>query len=318
MYKISVIIPVYNVENYLAKCLESVVNQTLRDIQIIVVNDGSTDNTALIARKYHDLYPARFVYIEKENSGQGGARNVGLAYAAGEYIGFVDGDDYVEPDMYEQMYSLAKKDNFDMVECDYFHTYTRREKLKLVPHYTLDTMLVSTKYALWNKIMKRSIIEKNKLLFPDRLIYEDFEFVCRIVPYITKIGFIQRPLYHYIQREGSTCHIKTDKIKDIFTVLENIFSYYRKNNWYDTYRTRLEYICTQTVLGGHFFRVVKIDDKRIRKTLLREAWIYLNDAFPQWRKNSILQKSKSKLDWYIKTVNRVTYRVYGILFGAIK
>ena len=119
MPKISIIVPVYNVEKYIDKCLKSLVHQTLQDIEIIIVNDGTQDKSEEIIEKYVRGNQNKIKYYEKSNGGLSSARNYGLEYATGEYIAFLDSDDYVESNMYEEMYNLAKKENADMVECDF-------------------------------------------------------------------------------------------------------------------------------------------------------------------------------------------------------
>lgn len=116
--KMSIIIPCYNEECYIEKCLESVVNQTLSDIEIIVIDDGSTDDTVLICDEYEYKYPNKVKVIHQENAGQGKARNVGLSIAKGEYIGFVDADDWVDYRMFEKLYNHAKKYDADITFCD--------------------------------------------------------------------------------------------------------------------------------------------------------------------------------------------------------
>ena len=127
MAKVSVIIPVYNVEKYISRCLESLANQTLKDLEILIVNDGSTDNSRSIIEKYLKKHSLRIKYFEKQNGGLSSARNYGLKYATGEYIAFLDSDDYVEKDMYEDMYKIAKKDDADMVECDFLWEWENTE-----------------------------------------------------------------------------------------------------------------------------------------------------------------------------------------------
>ena len=128
MPKVSIIVPVYNVEKYIEKCLESLVNQTLEDIEIIVVNDGTKDNSKEKILQYIEKYPQKIVYLEKENGGLSDARNYGLPVAKGEYIAFLDSDDYIEKNMYEEMYKKAKEENSDMVECDFLWEYLNSEK----------------------------------------------------------------------------------------------------------------------------------------------------------------------------------------------
>ena len=118
--KVSVIVPVWGVEEYIDKCLNSLVNQTLEDIEIIVVNDESPDNSQLIIDNYVKQYPDKVKSFVKKNGGQGSARNFGLEKATGEYIGYVDSDDYIALDMYEKLYKKAKKEKADVVICDNF------------------------------------------------------------------------------------------------------------------------------------------------------------------------------------------------------
>ena len=129
MPKISIIVPVYNVEIYIDKCLKILTEQTLRDIEIIIVNDGSLDKSEEIIEKYVKENPTKIKYYEKENGGLSSARNYGLEYATGEYIAFLDSDDYVETNMYEEMYNLAKKENADMVECDFIWEWEYGKKI---------------------------------------------------------------------------------------------------------------------------------------------------------------------------------------------
>ena len=126
MKKVSIIVPVYNVEAYLAKCLDSLVNQTLDDIEIILKNENvenKEDNSKKIIDKYLKKYPDKIKYIEKENGGQGSARNIGLLNASGKYIGYVDSDDYVNVEMYEKMYNKAKQTDADIVMCSHTIVY---------------------------------------------------------------------------------------------------------------------------------------------------------------------------------------------------
>ena len=119
MIKVSIIVPFYDVENYIETCLQSLVNQTLQDIEILLVNDGSKDGSEKIAKQFVENYPDKIIYLEKENGGLSDARNYAIPYAKGEYIAFLDSDDYIEPNMYEEMYTKAKEEDLDYVECDF-------------------------------------------------------------------------------------------------------------------------------------------------------------------------------------------------------
>ena len=196
MPKVSIIVPFYNVEGYIEKCLDTLVNQTLKDIEIILVNDGSKDNSEFIVKKYLDKYKDKIIYLEKENGGLSDARNFGIPHATGEYIAFLDSDDYVEKDMYEKMYNIAKKENSDMVQCNFYWEYPDLNKKKIadMPKYSgKKEMFEKTRVEAWNKLIKRDILEESKVEFPKGLRYEDVEFTYKLVPYINKVSFIEEP-----------------------------------------------------------------------------------------------------------------------------
>ena len=160
--KISVIIPVYNVEKYISKCLDSIVNQTLESIEIIVVNDGSLDNSQEIIDEYVKKYPKKVKSFIKDNGGQGSARNIGLQHAKGEYISFVDSDDWLELNTLKEMYNLAKKNNSDVVICDMVDHLTSG---KILYHNcTVYDNVYEVTPSACNKIFKRSIIGDIKFL----------------------------------------------------------------------------------------------------------------------------------------------------------
>jgi glycosyltransferase involved in cell wall biosynthesis len=317
MVKISIIVAVYNIESYIDKCLASLVNQTLKDIQIIVVNDGSQDNSGKIIEAYQTKYREKILYIEKANGGLSDARNAGIHHATGEYIGCVDGDDYINPAMYEKMYNEAQKENADLVECDFFYVYPHKLKQKTGELYKLKDILIKARCNAWNKIIKREIIEKSAIRYPVSLRYEDVEYFCKIVPYIKRIGLVREPLYHYIQRETSITHIQNEKTRDIFKILDHVFEYYKQKGFYTEYEKQLEYLFIKILLGGSFFRIIKIGDTSLRKAVLEENWQFLNQHFPDWNKNSILQHRKTAKDTYFRTINRFTYTIYAKLFGMI-
>ena len=176
MPKVSVIVPVYKVEEYLPKCLDSLVNQTLEDIEIILVNDGSPDNSDKIIKKYAKK-DKRIVYIEKENGGQASARNMGVKVAKGEFISFVDSDDWIELETLEECYKKAKKEKSDIVQFDLNKVINGEKHYE--PFFTLEGEDLKKTYILnvtspWGKIIKKEIITDNDLYFPEGIIYEDY------------------------------------------------------------------------------------------------------------------------------------------------
>ena len=304
MPKVSVIVPVYNVEEYLERCLDSLVNQTLKDIEIIIVNDGSTDGSKEIIQKYLNKYK-NIVYLEKENGGLSSARNYGIPYAKGEYIGFVDSDDYVELTMYEKMYNKAIEEKSDMVECDFIWEYPNKKREDIGKMYSSKKeAIVEARVVAWNKIIKKDIIEKTKITFPEGLRYEDIEFFYKIVPYLDKISFVKETLVHYIQRESSIANTQNERTGEIFKIWENVLNYYIENNIFNEYRSELEYSYTRILLCSSLKRITKVKDKKVRKALIKLTWQNLNKKFPHWKQNKYLNSTKSFKNLYLKSINK--------------
>lgn len=309
MPKVSLIIPVYNVENYIEKCLDSVVNQTLKDMEVIIVNDGSKDSSKQKIEKYLKKYPY-IKYLEKENGGLSDARNYGMPYATGEYIAFLDSDDYVEKTMYEEMYNVAKKENADMVECDFVWEYPnkKREDIGII-YNSKKEMIEKARVVAWNKLIKTELIKKIDIKFPIGLRYEDVEFFYKFVPYLEKVSFVKKCFIHYVQRENSIANTQNIRTKEIFTVLENVITYYKENGFYNEYKEELEYIYVRFLLCSSLKRMCKIEKKEDRKSALDETWNNINLKFPGWKKNSILKKKNLK-NLYIKSNNKLTFKIY--------
>lgn len=209
--KVSVIVPVYNVEKYLDQCLDSLVRQTLQEIEIIVVNDGSPDNSQTIIDRYVEEYPEKVVGYIKENGGLGDARNFGIERAHGEYIGFVDSDDWVDVKMFQSMYEMAKKENDDVVICDtieindgWANGHVSRGYQLDIGDYLIDKycyILNSLSPATaWNKIYRRTLFHIKK--FPS-IWYEDMATTPILLSYANQIGYLPIAFYYYRQRDES-------------------------------------------------------------------------------------------------------------------
>ena len=277
MPKLSIIVPVYNVEKYIDTCLRSLTQQTLQDIEIIIVNDGTKDKSENIIEKYVKENPTKIKYYEKENGGLSSARNYGLKYATGEYISFLDSDDYVEINMYEEMYNLAKKENVDMVECDFIWEWEYGKKIfdKRREYKSKEEMMRKPRVVAWNKIYRREIINKYKITFPEGLIYEDMEFFYKLLPHLNRVSYINKYFVHYIQREDSITNKQTEKIEDIFKILDKIFDYYKEQNIYSKYEKALKYMSIRILLGSSMKRIFKIKNSHLRRKMLLKTIIYL-------------------------------------------
>ena len=252
MIKTSVIVPVYNVEQYLPKCLDSLINQTLKDIEIICINDESPDNCDKILEEYAKK-DSRIVVLNEKNSGQGSARNRGLEIAKGKYIQFLDSDDFYEPTCCEEMYNLMEKHQDIDVACfdtniiydayedkkdsdaNYFkmHFIGKTKVKPSMAHQLVDV-------NCWNKIFKKSFIDNNNLRFPEKLHYEDVGFFWFWITRANYIYFYNKKLTNYLRRRGSflgEIYEKSSKsIFDAFKVNELIYDDLIKNNKWNEYK----------------------------------------------------------------------------------
>lgn len=315
MPKVSIIVPVYNVEKYIEKCLDSLVNQTLEDIEIIIVNDGSKDNSKEILKQYLKKYPEKMVYLEKENGGLSDARNFAIPYAKGEYVAFLDSDDYVELNMYEDMYRIAKNEDSDMVECDFIWEYPNKSKIDTGEIYHgKHEMLEKIRVVAWNKLIKKSVLDESKIIFPKGYRYEDIEFTYKLIPYLEKVSFLKKPCIHYIQRDNSISNTQNERTKEILEVFDHVINYYKEKGLYEEYFTEIEYTYARVLLCSSLKRMCKIKDKQIRNKLLNLTWEKLNNNFPDWKKNRILKDNNSLKGLYMKSVNSFSYKIYTKLF----
>lgn len=308
MPKVSVIVPVYNVEKYITACLESLVNQTLKEIEIIIVNDGSTDGSEEIIKKYEKKYN-NIVYVKKENGGLSDARNYGMQFAKGEYIAYLDSDDFVDKTIYEKMYNKAKKENADYVECDFYWAYPKKNGFNLkkdigIRYNNKKEMFTYARVVAWNKLIKKSIIKEE---FPKGLKYEDIEFFYKLLPNIKKFEFVEEPLVYYIQRQNSLANKQDYSTGQIFNVLDNTILFYKKNNLYEKYKDNIEYTYTRILFCSSLKRITKIKDKVAREKLIYETWQNVNTKFPEWKNNPILNKDKTFNNFYMKHLNKTIY-----------
>lgn len=227
--KVSVIVPVYNVEKFIGKCLDSLVNQTLKDIEIIVVNDGTKDNSQEIIDKYVKKYPDKVKSFIKENGGLSSARNFGIEKAKGEYISFVDSDDWLNDDALEKMYNKAIKDKSDIVICDMIDHYIDKKVYHNCTKY--DSVFNVTPSAC-NKIFRKKIICDFKFLLG--VWYEDLNFTTKVLFNTNKISNISEGFYNCNCGHTSTMNNNNSKKNlDIIVVIDDVIKYLKENNKYD-------------------------------------------------------------------------------------
>lgn len=281
---VSVIIPAYNTEEYVKQCLDSLLKQTMKDVEVIVVDDGSTDKTLDILKEYEQKYPEQIRVFHKENGGQGSARNLALQHVKGEYIGFVDSDDWIDFEMYEEMYNKAKEEDADIVICDmvehfpkkeiYHHASSFNDKFKVTP-------------SACNKIFRAQFV--GDIRFPEGIWYEDFEYTTKQLMKTEKIAVIHKGFYHCHCRDVSTMRNNNSaKNKDILTVIEHLEQFVKNNGWQEKYADAVEYLYLEHILITTINRLEKQKNKEKRAVInyLRNA---VCDKYPRFYKDKVFQ-----------------------------
>ena len=285
MSDISIIVPIYNAEKYLNKCLNSLINQTKKELEFILVNDGSTDKTEQIIKSYKDK---RIKYFKNKNQGIGKTRNFGIEKATSKYIMFLDSDDYLEETACEELYKKANADNLDLVICDYYKLYENgiKEDIKLISfeNTTLKetpNLLLDVNLAPWNKIYKKDLIIKNNIKFVENLKYEDAPFVAECFDKAKKIGKVDLMLNAYIIHGNSETTVRDERIFDILKIIELIRQYFSKKEYMtETIKKLIVRIVTNYTIQQ---RVQK--NKKTGMRFIDEAFIYLQKYVPDYKDN---------------------------------
>lgn len=278
---VSVIVPAYNAEKTIEKCLESLLNQTLKEIEIIVINDCSKDNTLKILKKYKNKIK---LIDNKENLGPAASRNKGLDIAKGKYIGFVDSDDWVATNMYELM-SSRMTDKVDLVACSRINV-TKKGETPIINKNKDTDAKAFTKTSNYNcdKIFKREIIEKYNLRMPEQYSYaEDFAFGIRYKYYANKMCILEEPLYYYLaDSEGSITNSYKRNLLNIIKVLEDMIEFFKKENSFEKYEKELVELC-----AGFYVRRVRefknFNDKKLQREFVKEFLQLFKTNFKKYK-----------------------------------
>lgn len=242
--KISIIVPVYNVSKYLRKCLESLLNQTLKEIEIICIDDGSTDDSRKILKEYKEK-DSRIKVIEKENGGRSSTRNAGLAASRADYIMFCDGDDFFSREACEKMLKALEKDDSDLAVCGMEIVYLAHSEMRESDRkyyrleyngkkYINDDIILKTDASVCNKIFRSKIIKENDLTFPEGVNNEDYYFYNAYMSVSETATFLNKKLYNYVRHENSIMsdNFEKDRLSiDHLIVAEKLFDFYKKNNF---------------------------------------------------------------------------------------
>lgn len=307
--KISVIVPAYNSESTIERCLKSLIKQTYNNMEIIVINDGSTDKTDEIIRRIVAENFDKIKYISRENKGIGFTRNEGLKNATGDLIGFTDSDDFVEPDMFEKMFLKMTESNADIVICNYnVCNLNSKNKvdIKLPNIVSFDDypqIINKIDFAPWNKLYKKELF--NDVFFPENLKYEDLNTIIKVFSKSKKIVKLNDYLYNYlINLNGETVTIN-DKIYDIFSIFDDLFSYFDSSD--KKIQKQLKLLCLRKLF---IYTELSLNNKDINFTaiFLEKVYQYLNIKIKSWKILYLLNSNNLKV--FILRFMQVNKKLY--------
>ena len=313
--KISIIVPVYNVEKYLAKCLDSLVSQTYQNIEILVINDGSKDDSEKIMRAYSSRFPDKITAFNKENGGLSDARNFGVDYATGDYIGFVDSDDYVQQTMFEEMLNLAEKYDAEMVICniqkvDEHGNVTQRltqiphlpEKIDLESHFSVFS---DVSYFACNKLFRKELFAEKR--FKKGVHFEDIQLIPQLLLSCKTVAQTQNYHYQYLERADSLSKSHTEKGLDILKAVEDVELFFLKS----AYSTKKKELKNFQILEGVYTFLAYlafVKDEDVFYKMSRHLSVFMKDRnikfkdiliYSRFDKNYILSLPLKKMMFYL-------------------
>ena len=319
MAKVSILVPVYNVEKYLRKCLDSLVNQTLKDIEIICINDGSTDLSKAILEEYQNK-DKRIKVINKQNTGYGDSMNIGLNEATGEYIGILESDDFAEINMFEQLYKIAKKFDCEVVKSDWYDYWTEKNesrksgkipagKANRITNAQIDKSLLKILPAIWSAIYKREFLEKNQIRFlPTKgASYQDTSFKFKVFLTATKVVLTTNAYVHYRQDNINSSINSRGKVYCICDEYDEVEKFLSAHP--DLKEEFQEYIYT-IQYKAYAYNMTRIDEKFVKDFIMRFA-----ERFKTIYKTNVLREyffSKVKKTEFLSLINDQNkfYKIY--------
>ncbi|MBR4455265.1 MAG: glycosyltransferase family 2 protein [Solobacterium sp.] len=303
--EVSVVVPIYNVADYLPKCLDSIMNQTYSDFEVILVNDGSTDRSPQIAEDYTKK-DERFRVLHKENGGLSDARNEGMKQAVGKYICFVDSDDFLEPDMIESCVKSLERYDADMVIFDYNQFYQATNTKEVMRNqfaqgkvYCIaDTpeLIVGIANAAWNKMYRRSLFTSGNITYPWGCLYEDLGTTYRLLARAQKVVFINRPLYNYLKdRPGNITGEFNMKAYHILDMIKINIDDYKNLGIYERYYEELKYLGGVNLLEC-LKKTKDCKDKELVSEYIDVCFWFIVRTWPEFPKCRY-KITREKFDW---------------------
>ena len=299
---VSIVVPCYNMEKYVERCIESLKNQKYKNIEVLMIDDGSKDNTGKIIKKAIKG-DSRFTYYKKVNGGLSDARNFGMDRAKGKYICFVDSDDFVHEDYVFDLYNSIKKRKNVISVCYFDRVYDKKSNLNKIEN-SIPFMIKHP--AAWNKMYNLQIIQKNNLQFLKGIWYEDLNFFLKLLTNINEFEVVEKSLYYYIQNPTSIMHKVDDRIYQIFDCLEDVEKYIKENKKGKTFYDYIEFAYVYHVLVGTIYRASFFKDfsaEDINKIVNR-----VTDKYPNCWNNQYISSLPFVFKLYIKVLKHKHFR----------
>lgn len=310
---ISIIVPIFNVESYLRRCLDSIVGQSFRDFEVIMIDDGSTDSSYAIAKEYAEKY-TNFKLFKNNVKGVANARNMGIDMAMGEYIAFVDSDDFIEQNYLEILYNTASINNADISTCNYKKYYQEKNRYhKIMLRKPAEKIYTNKKFVrmclndirvrsyLWNKLWRRSLFTDNKIRFND-IYFEDIAICPQLMHKANKIAVTNNCLYNYTQRKGSIMSsAMLAKIDGYTYTLALMRNFFENNQCYNDYKLMFKKLCICVAFANLYnVTAVHISGKSFKnygkniKLCFKGPFYYKRKAFKPVKNGSPEMKFKLK------------------------
>ena len=319
--KLSIIIPVYNVEKYLAECLKSVLFYDNTDYDVIAVDDGSTDSSYKILEKYAHDFPNKLKVIRKNNGGLGSARNSGLACSNSEYVVFLDSDDFYSPNAVSEMLDICSE-AFDICFFDFISITEDGKFIKNLPggknpnsYFNLESRpeILFELPSGTNKIFRRKIFEETSVYFPDRAWFEDLRTTPKLYIYAEKMLYVDKQWYNYRQQSQSITHGSSpDRNLEIIDAVKDIIEYYENKNLYLKYKNQLEYSFFYNMFLTSIDRVNLIDKKSIVQDKLSVFYLI---KFADFKKNPYYKKTKYKYKFIVYLIYHRHYSLLNLILN---
>ncbi|MDR1794429.1 MAG: glycosyltransferase [Erysipelotrichaceae bacterium] len=310
--KLSIIVPAYNVAPYLPECLDSLLAQTLKGIEVLLVNDGATDKTPDILQDYAKRYPKLFTYYDKPNGGVSDARNFGVPHAKGEYLCFLDSDDYVLPDTYQLLYDKAKEEDSDIVlgNLIYFFTDGKTYEMAGLAHRASPVQkdaLLSPLFS-WNKLFRTSFYKAQNFQFPLKTWYEDLPVITRAFLATDKISFVPEAKFYYRQHASSIMASNASpRIIEIFEVMKSVYDIFKDTGNLEAFHDELEYLFVEHLRLYGQYRFLRSPDY---KSLCSHGFALVDSYFPDWKHNKYLKSLTLKERIFLRTNHELTLGIY--------